>query len=128
MFLKEKINWVGVTSTICCQNECESCQRMSMRTHLKLDIRTSCFPSTPIIRLKFFEKRQLFANLPVNFANLPVNSKENFLFEFTGKLAQFTGKFAKSCLFSNNFKRIIGMEGTLEKCGPKFQMKSNDHI
>eukprot|EP00493_Phyllostaurus_siculus_P008486 UN08592 len=22
---------------------------------------------------------------------------------------------------------IIGMEGTLEKCGPKFQLKSDDH-
>ena len=99
-----------------------------MGTHLKLDIRTSYLPSTPIIGLKFFEKRQLFANLPVNLANLPVNSKENFFFEFTGKLAQFTSKFAKSCLFSKNFMRIIEMEGTLEKCGPKFQTKSNDHI
>ena len=82
-----------------------------MRTHLKLDIRTSYLPSTPIIGLKFFEKRQLFANLPVNLANLPVNSKEIFLFEFTGKLAQFTGKFEKSCLFAKNFKLVIRVEG-----------------
>ena len=75
-----------------------------MRTHLKLDIRTSYLPSTPIIGLKFFEKRQLFANLPVNWANLPVNSNKKFSFEFTGK-------FAKICLFSKNFKPIIGVEG-----------------
>ena len=82
-----------------------------MGTHLKLDIRTSYIPSTPIIDLKFFAKRQLFSNLPVNWANLPVNSNKKISFEFTGKLAQFTGKFAKSCLFSKNFKPIIGVEG-----------------
>ena len=83
---------------------------MSIGTQSKLDFRTSYLPSTPIIGMKFFEKRQLFANLPVNLANLPVNSKEIFLFEFTGKLAQFTGKFEKSCLFAKNFKSIIGVE------------------
>ena len=33
-------------------------------------------------------------------------------------------------IFKNleNFMQIIGMEETLEKCGPKFQMKSNDGI
>jgi len=61
--------------------------------------------------MKFFEKRQLFANLLVNWANLPVNSKKKFSFEFTGKLAKFTGKFAKNYLFSKIFKTIFGVEG-----------------
>ena len=82
-----------------------------MGTHLKLEIRTSYLPSTPIVGLKFFEKRQFFSNLPVNWANLPVNSNKKFSFEFTGKLAKFTGKFAKSCLFSKNFNPMFGAEG-----------------
>ena len=92
-----------------CQYKFGKGQRMSIGTHLKLDIRTSYLLSTPIIDLKLFEKRQLFSNLPVNWANLLVNSNQKISFEFTGKFAQFTGKFEKSCLFSKSFKSIIGV-------------------
>ena len=49
-------------------------------------------------------------------------SKNNFS---PGGIAISPWRFLKNL---ENFMRIIGMEGTLEKCGPKFQRKSNDHI
>ena len=41
---------------------------------------------------------------------------------------KFAGEFSETLLLSRNFMLIIGVEGMLEKYGPKFQMKSNNHI
>ena len=65
-----------------CQNEFGKCQRMSMSTHLKLDIRTSYLPSTPTIRMKFYEQSQLFSNLHANWPNSHANWKKIIIFQF----------------------------------------------
>ena len=85
---------------------------MSIVTYSRLDFRNTYLPSAANIEMKFFEKSEVFENSPANFR----------------KNAKFAGEFSKTLLFSRNFMLIIGVEGMLEKCGPKFQMKSYNHI
>ena len=84
---------------------------MSIGTHLRLDIRTSYLPSTPIVGLKFFEKRQLFANLPVNWANLPVNSKFSLVKYLYGLLTLKLSSFSNfsSQIFLNEYLFFKGL-------------------
>ena len=110
LFLKEKINWVGHEYKVWYQNEFRKCQRMSMGTHLKLDIRTSYFPSTPISDMKFCGNRKESENTPSLFYYLEqiCNVSLRWVKTVCGKLkTPLTKNHVRVCLNMHDQKLII---------------------